>query len=278
MAKQNPTQQTAGSTDQNTANPLTFNANDFNDNSTKINNQYFPLKPGTTFAYSSADGSSTDTEIVTNTPKKIEGVNCVVVDDTVREGGTVTEHTLDYYAQDKKGNVWYFGEDSQTIQNGKVVSTEGSWLAGQVPEGGDTPAQPGIIMEAKPQLNDTYNQENALPVAEDAAEVLSLKASASVPFGDFSSNLLLTLETSTVEPGAAEVKYYAKGVGEVSERDLVTQDDLGLVSVTSDPNASQLVQAMASFGASDAGSSSPSSTQTANDQSMHQVLAAHGQA
>ena len=89
----------------------------------------------------------------------------------------------------------------------------------------------GSSWKHDPQIGDSYNQENALPVAQDHAEVLSLNASASVPFGDFNSNLLLTLETSPVEPGAAEVKYYAKGVGEVSEKDLVTQEELGLVSV-----------------------------------------------
>ena len=135
---------------------------------------------------------------------------------------------------------------------------------------------PGIIMEADPQLNDSYNQENALPVAQDQAQVLSLDASASVPFGDFNSNLLLTLETSTVEPGAAEVKYYAKGVGEVSERDLVTQEELGLVSVKSRHGVAQLVQAMAGFGMSDPGASTLSSTMAANDPSLHHLLAAHG--
>ena len=80
-------------------------------------------------------------------------------------------------------------------------------------------------------------------------------------------------ETSTVEPGAAEVKYYAKGVGEVSERYLVTQEQLDLESVDH-----KLVQAMASFDASNPGTSTPSPTQTTNDSGMQQIVAAHGQA
>jgi hypothetical protein len=271
-----PKQETSGSTGQASSNSLSFNPADFDKNSTNINNPFFPLKPGTTFVYKSTDGSSVDTEVVTDKIRKIDGVNCVVVDDTVADNGSVTEHTLDYYGQDKKGNVWYFGEDSQQIQNGKVVGTEGSWLAGEVPQGGQNPAKPGIIMEANPQLGDSYNQENALPVAEDAAKILSLDASASVPFRDFNGGLLLTLETSTVEPGAAEVKYYAKGVGEVSERDLVTQEQLDLESV--DHNSSKLVQAMASFNASNPGTSTPSPAQTTNDSGQQQMLAAHGQA
>jgi hypothetical protein len=274
----NPTQQTTGNTNQGGSKPPKFNPKDFNENSTTIDNPFFPLTPGTTFVYKSTDGSSVDTEVVTdNPPKTIDGVKCVTVDDTVSDSsGNVSEHTLDYYAQDKKGNVWYFGEDSQTIENGQVVSTEGSWLAGEVPEGGKHPAKPGIIMEANPQLYDSYNQENAAPVAQDAAEVLSLDASANVPYSNYDGGLLLTLETSAVEPGAAEVKYYARRVGEVSERDLVTQEQLDLISV-SDPRVAQLVQSMASLGASGPGTSTLSSTLAANDPSLPQVLAAqHG--
>ncbi len=268
MAIHDPKHETAGGTGKAASDPSTINPADFK-TSTKIDNPYFPLKPGTTFVYKNEDGSVVDTVTVSNKVVQIEGVNCVAVNDTVREDGQVTERTLDYYAQDNKGTVWYFGEDSQTIENGKVVSTEGSW------RGGVNGADPGIIMEARPQIGDSYIQENALPVAQDQAEVLSLNASGSVPFGDFNSNLLLTLETSPiVEPGAAEVKYYAKGVGEVSERDLVTQEDLGLVSVKPPHGVAQLVQAMASFGPSDPGLNTLSST-AANDPSLHDVLARH---
>jgi hypothetical protein len=274
MATHDPN--TTGTTGMAASDPTAFKPTDFNKNSTNIDNQYLPWMPGTTFVYAGAPGSNTkDTEIVTHDTKKIAGVNCVVVDDTVREAGKVTEHTLDYYAQDKKGNVWYFGEDSQTIQDGKVVSTEGSWLAGQVPEGGSKKAEPGVIMEANPQLYDSYNQENAYPVAQDHAEVLSLDAAApKVPYGDYSNGgLLMTLETSAVEPGAAEVKYYAQGVGQVYGLDLVSQEQERLISVTTDKGVAQLVQAISSFGASAPGTGTLSSTATPNDPSLQQMLA-----
>ena len=44
--------------------------------------------------------------------------------------GDLVEDTFDWYAQDKAGNVWYFGEDTKEYKNGRVVSTEGSWRAG----------------------------------------------------------------------------------------------------------------------------------------------------
>lgn len=68
---------------------------------------------------------------VTSDTRNIMGVDCVVVDDRVTEGGELTEQTYDWYAQDEKGNVWYFGEYSKEYENGKVKSTEGSWEAGK---------------------------------------------------------------------------------------------------------------------------------------------------
>jgi len=68
---------------------------------------------------------------VTSDTRNIMGVDCVVVDDRVTEGGELTEQTHDWYAQDEKGDVWYFGEDSKECENGKVKSTEGSWEAGK---------------------------------------------------------------------------------------------------------------------------------------------------
>ena len=277
----NPAQQTTGSTNQAASDPTKFKPKNFDDTSTTINNQYFPLTPGTTFEYLGAPGSNTvDDEQVTHDTKKIDGVNCVVVNDQVKDNGTLIEQTFDYYAQDKQGNVWYFGEDATQYNSDGTTTTEGSWRAGVVPEGGSKKAGPGIIMEADPQLYDSYNQENAYPAAQDHAEVLSLDASApTVPQGDYSNGgLLMTLETSAVEPGAAEVKYYAKGVGQVYGQDLVSQEQENLNTITTDPSTSQLVQAMASFNPSVSGASTPSSTQTTNDQSLQQMLAANGQA
>jgi hypothetical protein len=278
----NLAQQTTGSTNQAASDPTKFKPKNFDDTSTTIDNQYFPLTPGTTFQYLGAPSSNTvDNEQVTQDTKKIDGVNCVVVNDQVTVDGGLIEQTYDYYAQDKQGNVWYFGEDAtQYDGQGNITGTEGSWRAGEVPDGGKKKAAPGIIMEADPQLYDSYNQENAYPAAQDHAEVLSLDASApKVPYGDYSNGgLLMTLETSAVEPGAAEVKYYAKGVGQVYGQDLVSQEQENLNTITTDPSTSQLVQAMASFNPSVSGASTPSPTQTTNDQSLQQMLAANGQA
>jgi hypothetical protein len=102
-----------------------INSADF---TTKIDNTYFPLRPGTTLVYRGKAKDATEGDIVnvTSDTRNIMGVDCVVVDDRVTEGGELTEQTYDWYAQDEKGNVWYFGEDSKEYENGKVKSTGGS--------------------------------------------------------------------------------------------------------------------------------------------------------
>jgi hypothetical protein len=182
------------------------------DFSTKIDNKYFPLKQGTTFVYrgKTQDATEGDTVKVTSDTRNSMGVDCVVASDRVTEGGELTEQTYDWYAQDEKGNVWYFGEDSKEYENGKVKSTGGSWEAGK--DG----AEPGIIMPASPKVGKTYRQEYYKGEAEDMAKALKLDGSAKVPYGSF-DHVLVTSEWTPLEPNVAEHKYYAPGVGNVLE-------------------------------------------------------------
>jgi len=179
----------------------------------RVDNRYFPLTPGTTFVYEgeTEDGEAVRVEdYVTHETKQVLGVTCVVVRNRVMENGDLVEETFDWYAQDKDGNVWYFGEDAKEYEAGVVVSTKGSW------EAGVDGAMPGIIMEANPQVGDFYRQEYYKGEAEDMAEVLSLTESASVIYGSF-DNLLMTREWTPLEPGIVEHKYYAPGVGLILE-------------------------------------------------------------
>ena len=197
------------------------------DFTTRIDNKYFPLEPDTTFVYKGETKDATEGDIVrvTSDTETIMGVDCVVVDDRVTEDGELTEKTYDWYAQDKKGNVWYFGEDSKEIKNGKVASTEGSWEAGK--DG----AEPGIIMPAHPKIGETYRQEYYKGEAEDMARALKLDGSVEVPYGSF-DNVLVTDEWTPLEKNIAEHKFYAPGVGNVKE--IATkgpQETLTLVAV-----------------------------------------------
>ena len=174
-----------------------------------IDNPYFPLAPGTTFTYrGETEGVPTrNVTIVTNDTKVILGVTTIVVHDQVYENGVLAEDTFDWYAQDKAGNVWYFGEDTKELdENGNVISTEGTW------EAGVNGAEPGIVMEAHPKKVDKYQQEFAADVAEDMAQVIGFVDSFCVSYGCF-NNVLVTKEWTPLEKGVVENKYYAKGVG-----------------------------------------------------------------
>ena len=173
--------------------------------STTINNPYFPLTPGDLYTYQGYTKKQpvVETVYVTHNTRRIAGVTVVEVRDRVYEAGALAEDTLDWYAQDDQGNVWYFGEFSTDVATG---SHEGSWTAGV--DG----AQPGYITEAVPRVGDDYCQENAPGVAQDAARVVSLTESRSVPFGSFSGNVLQTKDYSLIEPHS-EYKFYAPGVG-----------------------------------------------------------------
>jgi hypothetical protein len=177
---------------------------------TVVDNPHYPLRPGTTYFNASPEGFFVDNLTATRDTIEILGVTCVVVEDLAYEGGELVERTLDYFAQDKQGNVWYLGEDSTHFEDGKPVSTEGSWRAGT----GNQHA--GIIMLADPQIGDFYKQEQAPGVAEDQAVVISLNASVNVPYGSF-SDLLQTDDTTPLEPGFLEKKFYAEGIGLLQE-------------------------------------------------------------
>jgi len=174
---------------------------------TKINNRYFPLTPGDLYTYKGNTKKQpvVDTVYVTRNTPRIDGIATVEVRDRVYESGTLTEDTLDWYAQDDQGNVWYLGELATQLPDGTHT---GSWTAGV--DG----AQPGHIMEAAPKVGDTYCQENAPGVAQDAGMVLSLTSSRSVPFGSYTGNVLQTKDYSLIEPHS-EHKFYAPNVGMV---------------------------------------------------------------
>jgi hypothetical protein len=187
-------------------------------------NPYFPLVPGTAWVYQS--GSERITVTVTNETRVILGVTCVVVRDRVEDRGELVEDTEDYFAQDVDATVWYFGELSQTFENGRLADLEGSWTAGV--EG----ARPGTIMRVAPAVGDTYRQEFALGNAEDAAEVRSVTGSAVVPAASCANGCVVVRDFTPLEPGAEDEKYYAPGVGLILEVDVETGERTELVSFT----------------------------------------------
>jgi hypothetical protein len=171
-----------------------------------VDNPYYPLTPGMTYIYEDVRELERIEVTVTHDRRMVMGVSCIVVHDQVTVDGEVIEDTFDWFAQDRDGNVWYFGEDSREIDDGEVVSTEGSW------EAGVRGALPGIIMPADPTPGEIYRQEYFFSFAEDMAEVVSLSESTTVPYGSY-DDLLMTREWTRLEPDISELKYYARGIG-----------------------------------------------------------------
>jgi hypothetical protein len=194
-----------------------------------VTNPFFKLVPGTIWEYREEgdEGTETVTVEVLNETRVVNGVNATVVRDRVYLDGELVEDTFDWYAEDSEGNVWYLGEDSKEIEDGEVVSTEGSW------EWGVDGALPGNIMWADPaeHVGEEYRQEFYEDEAEDWGMVVGLDRSVDVPLGNF-SGCLETEDWNALEGGGHERKFYSPAVGGVVLEISPGGDRVELVSFT----------------------------------------------
>ncbi len=195
--------------------------------SPRVTNPWFPLVPGRTLVSTGVKDSKAAINIFTTTSRtaRIDGVTTRVVEDRLYLDNVLEERTRDYYAQDRCGNVWYFGEDTAVLdEHGKVVSTAGSFRAGV------SGAQPGVYMTANPAVGTEYRQEWSAGQAEDQFRALQTSTSIAVPAGSF-AHALLTEETTALEPTVVDNKYFVRGIGQVKE-----------VAVKGDPERLELVE------------------------------------
>jgi len=168
-----------------------------------VDNPWFPLKPGSVWRYRGVkDGkASRDIVRVTGPTKTILGVRTTAVSDRLFLSGKLEERTTDWYAQDSRGNVWYFGENTAELdRHGRVKTREGSWQAGV------NGARQGLFMPADPRVGQTGLQEFLKGHAEDHFKVLRRTRTT-----------LLTKEWTPLEPGVIDHKHYRRGVGSVLE-------------------------------------------------------------
>src|SRR5580765_5722761 len=177
-----------------------------------VTNPWFSLRAGSVYVYRGVkDGQpSRDVMTVTRRTRMIDGARCVAVSDLLYLSGRLGERTTDYYTQDSKGNVWYFGEKTAELDtHGHITNTSGTWRAGV--DG----AKPGIYMPAHPHVGQSGLQEYYKGQAEDHFKVVSLFGPVA---GPKSSDGLLTKEWSPLEPGVLDHKMYVRGVGTVLEQ------------------------------------------------------------
>lgn len=174
-----------------------------------VDHPLMPLVPGSTWRYESrVAGELVETiEVrVSEEVRTVAGIPATVVHDVVTDAaGRVVEDGYDWFAQDAAGNVWYLGEDTTSYQDGRP-STPVSW------EAGVDGATAGLAMPATPRVGDGYQQESSPGEAEDRALVLDVAASRTTAYGSF-DDLLQTEQTTPLEPGLVEHRFYAPGVG-----------------------------------------------------------------
>ena len=176
-------------------------------------NSYFILIPG----YQIILGGQEDGEelelvmTVLNETKVVDGVETRVVEEKETEGGNIVEVSRNYFAMCKPtNNAIYFGEEVDMYEDGKIVSHEGAWLAGQ------NGSKAGMIMPGKVEVGLKYYQEIAPGVAEDRAEIVSVNDTLDTPAGTF-KQVLKTEETNPLKPGEKEFKFYAPGIGLIQD-------------------------------------------------------------
>jgi hypothetical protein len=206
------------------------------DFASRIDNPWLPLPPGMVLTYHGIkDGhQAVDVLTVTHQTEVMKGICATVIHDRLYEwtghGAKrrkyLAERTTDWYAQDKQGNVWYLGENTATLApTGHVISTEGTWRVGV------NGARAGISMP-HPRTGASGYQEFYPGHAEDHYQVLRLNARVSTPAAS-SRNALLIKETTALEPGVVDHKYYIRGIGDVIERTIKGGNEhFTLVSIT----------------------------------------------
>ena len=189
-----------------------------------INNPYMPLAPRTLFQYQPVPNPDNVVNwvYVTDTEKQItvggKSISCLQVHDYVEVDGLLSEDTLDWYAQDRDGNVWYCGEDTKAYlcadhTDPACIDTSGSFTAGEDVANIGVTALPGIIMPGYPKSGECTQQEFYQGEAEDWGMVMRLNGKVSLQNGDTYKDCLETKEGSTLELGDIEQKLYAPGVG-----------------------------------------------------------------
>jgi len=173
-----------------------------------IDNPFLPITVGSTYTYTTETDQGTERSEVEVLPQTrvVMGITCSVVRDRVSLNDEIVEDTYDWFAQDKDGNVWYFGEIVDNYINGVVDNHYGSW------EAGVDGAEPGVIMLGNIVLGLHYRQERYIGEAEDEGEVVSKNETVTVPGGTFTGCIKIE-ETNPLDPDFLEYKYYAPGVG-----------------------------------------------------------------
>jgi hypothetical protein len=192
----------------------TIDLTNFSDPTT-IDNAWFPLTPGTRFTWeggATIDGERLSRKVVftvTDLTKVVAGVRTVVGYDIDYTDGVLEEAEIALWAQDDDGVVWHFGQYPEVYEDGEIVETP-TWIHGY------EDALAGISMKKEPEpFAPSYSQGWGPKVGwNDRAKVFEMGSQTCVPFGCYEDVLVID-EFSRDEPDAHQLKYYARGVGNI---------------------------------------------------------------
>jgi hypothetical protein len=179
-------------------------------------NPYFRLLPGYTLVLEGrSDGANVRLRVrVLDETRQVAGVTTRVVEERETEDGELVEVSRNYFAICQPNNsVFYFGEDVDNYEDGRVVDHGGSWHAGV------NGAKAGVMMPGLPLLGARYFQEIAPGVALDRAEIVEVDGVQRTALGTF-HDVLVTAESTPLEPGVVETKAYVPHIGQVRDAEL----------------------------------------------------------
>lgn len=181
--------------------------------SLQIDNKFFPMPVGRTWILTGREENDEGQIVnlrlritVLDQVENVEGVRTRVVEEREWEDGELIERSLNFFAQNQKGTLCYFGEDVFPRSIG------GIWRA-------DNPdSHAGIFLPNEPIVGSTFLQEEA-PTAQDKAAILALGTRIRVPYGVFRETLTTRDCNQIEEPGCNPltsgdpVKHFAEGIG-----------------------------------------------------------------
>jgi hypothetical protein len=225
----------AGSAGSNRMTERGFDPDTFSEASTRIDNPWFSLRPGTAFVYQGEANRGAGllphrvVFTVTDLTKEVAGVDTVVMWDRDFNEDVLAEEEITFHAQDDEGNVWNFGEYPEERENGRFAGAPSSWLAGV------ERALAGVLMRAQPRPGTSSYIQGWAPHVEfrDRARVAERGGRECVPLGCY-DDLLQIEEWAPLEPNdGRQIKHYAREVGNVlvEPRGGEEQETLVLVEV-----------------------------------------------
>jgi hypothetical protein len=219
------------------------------DSPTNIDNDWMPMKPGMQFVYegyTTEEGEKIPHRLeftVTDLTKEIGGIQTVVAWIVDYKDDQLVEKEIAFYAQDNDGTVWYLGEHPEEYEDGKFIDAL-TWIHGL------EDAKAGIKMYSDPKPDTPSFSQGLGPAVDfrDRGQVAQIGQGTCVPV-DCYEDVLVIEEFTLEEPNAFQLKYYARGVGNVRvgwRGEDAQQEELELIKfVQLDPQTLAEVNALA---------------------------------